>query len=80
MTHDERFPDEDFEDDAEEVLIAPNPGIIAQVRFERHEFRELSAEEEATGRSSIDLIHDYALATIRANQAARAAGQAEVAD
>ena len=80
MTHDDRFPLENFEEEPEEVVVAPNFGIIAEVRFERDEFREISDEERETGRSSLDLIHDYTLATIRANRAARLANQAEVAD
>ena len=80
MTHDERFPDEDFEDEPIDVHVAANPGVIMQVRFERDEFREISNEERETGMSSIELVREYALSAIRARRRAREAGQAEVAD
>lgn len=80
MTHDPRFPDEDFEDEPIEVHVAENPGIVMQVRFDRDEFREISNEERATGQSSIELVRGYTLEAIRAKRREREAGQAEVAD
>ncbi len=80
MTHDPRFPDEDFEDEPVEVLVAENPGLVMQVRFDREEFREVSEEERVTGRSSIELVRSYALEVIRAKRREREANQAEVAD
>lgn len=79
MTHDLRFPDEDFEDEPVEWLVADQPGAVIQVRFTFDEVKELVAEEMATGVSHIQLIHDVALDVIRERRAKRA-GQAEVAD
>ena len=80
MTHDPRFPIEDFEEEPIEVKVAENPGVIIQVRFSGEEIRELCDEERATNTSLIDMIHDQALAAIRAKREARETGQAEVAD
>lgn len=79
MTHDPRFPDEDFEDEPVEWIVADKPGAVIQVRFTFDEVRELVAEEAATGVSHIQLIHDTALDVIRKRQAKRAS-QPEVAD
>lgn len=79
MTHDLRFPDEDFEDEPVEWLVADQPGAVIQVRFTFDEVKELVAEEVATGVSHIQLIHDVALDVIRERRAKRAS-QAEVAD
>ncbi len=80
MTHDPRFPIEDFEEEPVDVEVAKNPGAIIQIRFSKEEVQELCDEERATNTSLIDLIHDQALAAIRANRRKREAGQAEVAD
>ena len=80
MTHDPRFPLEDFEDEPIEVEVADNPGALIEVRFSREEVRELCEEERATDTSLIQLVHDLALAGIRANRRQREIGQAEVAD
>ena len=79
MTHDPRFPDEDFEDDPVEWIVADKPGAVIEVRFTFDEVNELVAEEAATGVSHIQLIHDLSLDVIRDRRAKRA-GQAEVAD
>ena len=80
MTHDPRFPIENFDEEPIEVEIADNPGALIEVRFSREEVRELCEEERATNTSLISLIHDHTLAAIRANRRQREAGQAEVAD
>lgn len=80
MTHDPRFPIEDFEEEPIEVEVADNPGAVIEVRFSREEVRELCDEERATETSLIDLIHDLSLAGIRARRRQRESEQAEVAD
>ncbi len=80
MTHDPRFPDEDFEDEPVEVIVAENPGAVFQVRFTFDEVKELGEEQRASGVNPIHFIHDVALETVRARRRAREAGQAEVAD
>lgn len=79
MTHDPRFPDEDFEDEPVEWIVADKPGAVIEVRFTFDEVKELVAEESATGVSHIQLVHDLSLDVIRDRRAKRA-GQAEVAD
>ncbi|MXY86578.1 MAG: hypothetical protein F4Y95_08865 [Chloroflexi bacterium] len=79
MTHDPRFPDEDFEDEPEEWIIAENPGAVLEVRFTSEEIREIGEEQRATGMNPIHFIHDLTLDTIRERRAKRS-GQAEVAD
>jgi len=79
MTHDPRFPDEDFEDEPVEWIVADKPGAVIEVRFTFDEVKELVAEEVATGVSHIQLIHDLSLDVVRERQAKRS-GQAEVAD
>ena len=79
MTHDPRFPDEDFEDEPVEWIVADKPGAVIEVRFTFEEVKELVAEEVATGVSHIQLIHDLSLDVVRERQAKRT-GQAEVAD
>ncbi len=80
MTHDERFPDSDFEDEPVEVIVAENPGLILELRFSGDEIREIGEESRATGLRSDHLIRDYTLAAIRAKRKEREANQAEVAD
>ena len=80
MTHDLRFPDEDFEDEPIEVEVSDAPGLIAQVRMSREELREFSDEERVTGVRITTMLREYALETVRARRRAREAGQAEVAD
>ena len=79
MTHDPRFPDEDFEDEPEEWIVADQPGVILQVRFTSEEIHELSEEQRASGVNLIRFIHDLTLETIRERRGKRVA-QAEVAD
>ncbi|MDE2746454.1 MAG: hypothetical protein OXI41_10800 [Chloroflexota bacterium] len=79
MTDDPRFPDEDFEDEPVEWIVADKPGAVIEVRFTFDEVKELVAEEVATGVSHIQLIHDLSLDVVRERQAKRS-GQAEVAD
>lgn len=80
MTHDPRFPDEDFADKPEEWIVAENPSAIFEVRFTYDEVKELSEEQRATGVNPIHFMHDVVLEVIRAKRRAREAGQAEVAD
>ena len=80
MTHDPRFPDEDFEDEPIEVIVAENPGAVFEVHFTFDEVKELSEEQRATGVNPIHFMHDVVLEAVRANRVAREAGQAEVAD
>ncbi len=80
MTHDPRFPLEDFEEEPIEVEVAENPGAVIEIRFSKEEVRELCAEEQATDTSLIDLIREYTLSTIRAKREARQANQTQVAD
>ena len=80
MTHDERFPDSDFEDEPIEVIVAENPGMILKLRFSGDEIREIGEESRATGIRSDRLIRDYALSAVREKRKARETGQAEVAD
>lgn len=79
MSHDNRFPDEDFEDEPVEWIVADKPGAVIQVRFTFDEVKELVAEEAATGVNHIQLIHDLSLDGIRERRDKRAS-QAEVAD
>ena len=80
MTHDPRFPLEDFEDEPIEVEVAVNPGAVIQVRFNRDEVRELSQEQRETGVLPTTFIREYTLETIRARRRGREASQADVAD
>ncbi len=80
MTHDERFPDSDFEDEPIEVIVAENPGVIIELRFSGDQVREIGDESRATGLRADHLIRDYTLAAIRAKRLEREASQAEVAD
>ena len=80
MTHDERFPDSDFEDEPIEVVVAENPGVILELRFSGDEIREIGDESRLTGLRADRLVREYTLATIRAKRDAREANQAEVAD
>ena len=80
MTHDPRFPLEDFEDEPIEVEVAANPGAIIQVRFNRDEVRELSQEQQETGVLPTTFIREYTLEMIRARWREREASQADVAD
>ena len=79
MTHDPRFPDEDFADEPEEWIVAENPGAVLEVRFTYNEIQELGEEQRATGVNSIHFIHDLTLETIRGRRAKRTS-QTEVAD
>lgn len=80
MTHDLRFPDEDFEDEPIEVEVALDWDFVVEVRISREELREFSDEELATGMRITTMLREYALETVRARRRAREAGQAEVAD
>ncbi len=79
MTHDPRFPDEAFEDEPEEWIVADNPGAVLEVRFTYEEVKELGDEQRASGVNLIRFIHDLTLETIRKRRIERAS-QAEVAD
>lgn len=80
MTHDERFPDSDFEDEPIEVIVAENPGMILELRFSGDEIREIGDESRVTGLRADRLIREYTLEAIRARRREREASQAEVAD
>ena len=80
MTHDERFPLEDFGEEPVEFEVKQNVPSTIRVRFTRDEIRELGQHQRETGVLPTTFIHDYTLAAIRANRAARMASQAEVAD
>ena len=80
MTHDPRFPDEDFEDEPFEVEIAENPVVIMELQFSGEEIREIGEESRTTGLKANHLVREYTLAAIRAKREERQAGQAEVAD
>ena len=80
MTHDERFPDSDFEDEPIEVIVAENPGMILELRFSGDEIREIGDESRLTGLRADDLVLRYTLEAIRAKRREREQGQAEVAD
>ena len=79
MTHDPRFPIEDFADEPEEWIVADKPGAVLEVRFTYEEVKELGEEQRASGVNPIRFIHDLTLETIRARREQRAS-QAEVAD
>ena len=80
MTHDERFPDSDFEDEPIEVIVAENPGMILELRFTGDEIREIGDESRLTGLRADHLVREYTLEAIRAKRRDRKQGQAEVAD
>ena len=80
MTHDERFPDSDFEDEPIDVVVAENPGVILQLRFSGGEIREIGDESRVSGLRADRLVREYTLAAIRAKREERETGQAEVAD
>ena len=80
MTHDERFPDSDFEDEPIEVIVADNPGMILELRFSGDDIREIGDESRLTGLPADHLVRIYTLETIRAKRREREQGQAEVAD
>ena len=80
MTHDPRFPPEDFDDEPVEFEIAANPGIVIQVRFSGSEVRELGDEQRCTDVLPTTFVREYTLAAIRAKREERETGQAEVAD
>ncbi len=80
MTHDERFPESDFEDEPIDVVIAENPGVILQLRFSGDEIREIGDESRVSGLRADRLVRKYTLAAIRAKREERETGQAEVAD
>ncbi len=80
MTHDERFPDSDFEDDPIEVNVAENPGVVLELKFSGDEIREIGDESRLTGLRVDHLVREYTLSAIRAKRAARGSSQAEVAD
>ena len=80
MTHDLRFPLEDFEDEPIEVEVAPDPRAIVEVAFSRDQVRELGQEQRDTGVLPTTFIRDYTLEAIRAKRRNREQGQAEVAD
>ena len=71
MTHDERFPDSDFEDEPIEVVVAEKPGVILELRFSGDEIREIGDESRLTGLRADRLVREYTLATIRAKAATR---------
>ena len=79
MTHDPRFPDEDFEDEPVEWEIAENPGVILSLRFNGDEIREIGQESRETGIKENDLVRSYVLDHIHLLRSQRAS-QAEVAD
>ncbi len=80
MTHDLRFPLEDFEDEPIEVEVAADPRAIVEVAFSRDQVRELGQEQRDTGVLPTTFIRDYTLEAIRAKRRNREQGQAEVAD
>ena len=80
MTHDLRFPEEEFEDVPVEFEIAENPEVILELRFSGYEIREIGEESRTTGQKANDLVREYTLAAIRAKRKERKTGQAEVAD
>ena len=80
MTHDERFPDSDFEDEPIDVVVAENPGVILQLRFSGGEIREIGDESRVSGLRADRLVREYTLAAIRAKREERETGQAEAAD
>lgn len=80
MTHDERFPDSDFEDEPIDVIVAENPGVILELRFSGDEIREIGDESRLTGLRADHLVREYTLSAIRSKREARESSQAEVAD
>lgn len=80
MTHDPRFPLEDFEEEPIEVEVAANPRAIIEVSFDRDQIRELGREQRDTGVLPTTFIREYTLEAIRAKRREREQGQAEVAD
>lgn len=80
MTHDPRFPDEDFEDEPIEVEVRRPVGMVYEIRFSGEEADELLEERRYTDLNTIEMIREYALEVVRTKRRAREAGQAEVAD
>ena len=80
MTHDERFPDSDFEEEPIDVIVAEKPGVIVELRFSGDEIREIGDESRVTGLPADRLIREYTLAAIRARRQERVASNTEVAD
>ena len=80
MTHDPRFPPEDFEDEPVEFEIAENPDVILELRFSGDEIREIGQESRATGLKANRLVREYTLDAIRAKRRQREANQTHVAD
>ena len=80
MTHDPRFPLEDFAEEPIEVEVAADPRAVIEVSFNREQIRELGQEQRDTGVLPTTFIREYTLEAIRAKRRDRQQGQAEVAD